>query len=120
MNLTKTHGVSRRAFLGAAAAAAAAQAAAPAEYPLYRVRGTHREMGRQHGEQAASKIKAHLEVIQKGSKLNREQLRRRAARYQPMFDKYCPHLLEEMRGIAEGAGVTFEEAMACSIRGGVG
>jgi isopenicillin-N N-acyltransferase-like protein len=34
-----------------------------------------------------------------------------------MFEHYCPHLLDEMRGLAEGAGVTLAEAMACSIRG---
>jgi len=50
-------------------------------------------------------------------RLSREQLRQRAARFQPVFDRYCPHLLEEMRGLGEGAGVTFEEAMACNIRG---
>jgi isopenicillin-N N-acyltransferase-like protein len=50
-------------------------------------------------------------------RLSREQLRQRAARFRPAFDRYCPHLLEEMRGLGEGAGVTFEEAMACNIRG---
>ncbi len=50
----------------------------------------------------------------------REELRRLAARFQPMFERYCPHLLDEMRGLAEGAGIAFEEAMACSIRGELG
>ncbi len=50
-------------------------------------------------------------------RLSREQLRRRAAQFQPAFDRYCPHLLEEIRGLAEGAGVTLEEALACNIRG---
>jgi isopenicillin-N N-acyltransferase-like protein len=89
----------------------------PAEYPLYRARGTHRELGRQHGEQATHQIKAHIEVMCAQQRLSREQLRQRAARFQPAFDRYCPHLLDEMRGLGEGAGVTFEEAMACNIRG---
>jgi hypothetical protein len=46
-----------------------------------------------------------------------EQFKHRVAQFQPMFVRYCPHLLDEMRGLAEGAGVTLEEAMACSIRG---
>ena len=87
----------------------------PAEYPLYKARGTHRELGRQHGEQATHQIKAHVELM--CARQSREQLRRRAAQFQPMFDRHCPHLLEEIRGLAEGAGVTFEEAMACSICG---
>ena len=48
---------------------------------------------------------------------SREQLRRRAAQFQPAFERYCPHLLDEMRGLGEGAGVSFEEAMSCNIRG---
>jgi isopenicillin-N N-acyltransferase-like protein len=114
--------LSRRQVLGLAGTAAVVAAAPngpgePAEYPLYTARGTHRELGRQHGEQAARQIKAHVEAMRVGQKLSLEQLRRRAAQFQPAFERYCPHLLEEMRGLAEGAGVTLEEAMACNIRG---
>jgi len=112
--------LSRRQVLGLAGTAAVLGAAPapssePAEYPLYRARGTHRELGRQHGEQAVRQIKAFVEVL--SARQSREQFRRRAAQFQPIFDRYCPHLLEEIRGLAEGAGVTLEEAMACSIRG---
>jgi isopenicillin-N N-acyltransferase-like protein len=92
----------------------------PAEYPLYRARGTHRELGRQHGEQAARQIKAQIEMMRARPKLSEEQFRRRVAHFQPMFERYCPHLLDEMRGLAEGAGITLEEAMLCSIRGELG
>jgi isopenicillin-N N-acyltransferase-like protein len=92
----------------------------PAEYPLYRASGTHRELGRQHGELAARQIKAHIETMRARPKLSEEQFRRRVAQFQPMFERYCPHLLDEMRGLAEGAGVTLEEAMLCSIRGELG
>jgi isopenicillin-N N-acyltransferase-like protein len=104
------------ASTAAVVAAAPNRASEPREYHLYRARGTHRELGRQHGEQATRQIKAHIEVMCAGQKLSREQLRRRAAQFQPAFDRYCPHLLEEIRGLAEGAGVTLEEAMACNIR----
>ena len=43
--------LTRRGFLGAAAALAL-----PAEYPFYRARGGHRQLGREHGEQAADDI----------------------------------------------------------------
>ena len=117
--------LSRRQVLGLAGTAAVLGAAPnrssePAEYPLYRARGTHRELGRQHGEQAARQIRAQIEMIRARPKLSDEQFRRRVAQFQPMFERYCPHLLEEMRGLAEGAGVTLEEAMACSIRGELG
>src|ERR1051326_6813102 len=114
--------LSRRQLLGVAGSAAVAGAAPtpstePSEYPLYKVRGTHRELGRQHGEQASPQIRPHIEMIRARPKLSDEQLRPGVARVQPMFEPYCPHLLDEMRGLAEGAGVTLEEAMACSIRG---
>src|SRR5689334_9761878 len=114
--------VSRRQLLGIAGTAAVVGATPTpstelAEYPLYRVRGTHRELGRQHGEQASRQIRAHIETIRARPNRTDDQFRRRVARFQPMFERHCLHLLDEMRGLAEGAGVTLEEAMACSIRG---
>lgn len=108
-------------MLGLAAGAAVAAAAPvgsgePAEFPLYTARGTHRQLGREHGEQAARQINAHVELMCAQQRMSKEQLRRQAARFQPAFERYCPHLLEEMRGLGEGAGVTCEEAMACNIR----
>ena len=34
-----------------------------------------------------------------------------------MFDQHCPHLVDEIRGLGEGAGIPFAEAMATNIRG---
>ncbi len=118
----KRERLSRREMLGLATSGVVASAAPtgsgePEEFPFYTARGTHRELGRQHGEQAIRHIRAHIELMCAQQRMSREQLRRRAARFQPMFERYCPHLLEEMRGLGEGAGVTFEEAMACNIRG---
>ncbi len=104
----------------AAVGGATEPAGEPAEYPLYRARGAHRELGRQHGQQAAVQIKAHAASIRAGRKLTQEQLRRRTAPFQALFERHCPHLLEEMRGLAEGAGVAFEDALACNIRGELG
>src|SRR5215472_16166050 len=118
----KSHDVSRRQLLAVAGTSAVVGAAAaptgePSEYPVYKARGTHRELGRQHGEQASRQITAHIEMMRARAKLSDEQFRRRVAQFQPMFERYCPHLLDEMRGLAEGAGVRLEEAMARSIRG---
>jgi len=118
----KDRDISRRHVLELAGAAALASAAPvlaseQAEYPLYKARGTHRELGRQHGEQASRQIRAHIELMRARPKRSDEQFKHRVAKFQPMFARYCPHLLDEMRGLAEGAGVTLEEAMACSIRG---
>lgn len=110
--------MNRRTFLAASVAAAAPKANGyPAEYPVYRAQGSHRELGRQHGEQASAKIKAHLDYMMASGKLTRESLNRRALKFEPLFSKYCPHLVDEMRGLGEGAGITFAEALAVNIRG---
>ena len=106
--------LTRRDLLGAAAAL---PAALPSEYPLYRAAGNHRQLGRQHGEQAAGRIRAHLDYMCASQKLSRERLRSKARQFEPLFEKYCPHLLEEMRGLAEGAGILPDEALAVNVRG---
>src|SRR5215469_13211870 len=99
--MLKPENFSRREMLGLATTAVVASAepsgsGEPEKFPFYTARGTHRELGRQHGEQATRHIKAHVELMCAQQKMSKEQLRRRAARFQPMFERYCPHLLEEM------------------------
>ncbi len=105
----------RRGFLGAVAAST--QLTLPAEYPLYRAAGSYREMGRQHGEQAADRIRAHVDHLLTTQKLTPAQLRAKALRFEPLFERHCPHLLDEMRGLAEGARIHPAEALAVNIRG---
>jgi isopenicillin-N N-acyltransferase-like protein len=105
--------LSRRTFL----LAASAKLGAPVEYPLFHAEGSHRELGRQHGEQAEGQIHAHLDLMTEAGPLSRKELRRRALTFQPLFEKYCPHLLEEIRGLAEGARIPLAEALAVNIRG---
>src|SRR5262245_43549390 len=107
--------IARRRFLsstgGSVLLAASARLGVPSEYPLIRARGSHRELGRQHGEQASEKIKAHLEMIAAS------RLRGRALEFRPLFERYCPHLLDEIQGLAEGARISLAEALAVNIRG---
>src|SRR5262249_27111101 len=42
-----------------------------------------------------------------------------ALQFRPLFAKYCPHLLEEIEGLAEGARISLAEALAVNIRGGL-
>ena len=109
--------LSRRDFLGGAASLAAGL---PSEYPLYRASGSHRQLGREHGEQAASRIRAHIEYMCSTQRLTLAALREKALRFEGLFERHCPHLLEEMRGLAEGAGITHAEALAVNIRGELG
>jgi isopenicillin-N N-acyltransferase-like protein len=115
--------ISRRGFLCATssgvllAASAKIGAPKPAEYPLIRAAGSYRELGRQHGEQAAEKIKAHVEKMLAGERVSRDEFHRRALAFQPLFQKHCGHLVDELRGLGEGAGIPFAEALAVNIRG---
>jgi isopenicillin-N N-acyltransferase-like protein len=111
--------MTRREWLGmvSAGAAAGGTAAPPVpDYPVVSAKGGHRELGRQHGEQAKERMELHLERMAKAAG-GREKVRARAAAFLPLFERYCPHLLEEIRGLGEGAGVAFADALACNIRG---
>ncbi|HTI50973.1 MAG TPA: C45 family peptidase, partial [Planctomycetaceae bacterium] len=89
-------------------------------YPLIRATGSPRELGRQHGVLAASQIQAFVDYLAESLGLARDALRRRALRFQPLFERHCPPLMEEIRGLAEGAGIEFAEALAVQIRGELG
>lgn len=89
-------------------------------FPFYTARGSHRELGRQHGEQARDQIHAHLEAIQRSTRLARQTLESRALQFKPLFETHCPHLLEEIKGLAAGAGISLADALAVNIRGALG
>jgi isopenicillin-N N-acyltransferase-like protein len=89
-------------------------------YPLFTARGSHRILGRQHGEQARTRVRGFLDYLAGTLRLSRERLGWRAMRFLPLFDRHCPHLVEEIRGLAEGVGVDFPEALAVQIRGELG
>src|SRR5437867_2220731 len=63
----QSQGTTRRAFLGGAAMSGVPKLFAgrsdSREYRLIRAEGTHRELGRRHGEQAAEQIRAHVDYI---------------------------------------------------------
>lgn len=86
-------------------------------FPLYRAAGSHRELGRQHGEQAREKVVAHVDYIGATMKLSRAQLRERALLHRLLFAEHAPHLLEEIVGLAEGADIDLADALAANIRG---
>lgn len=86
-------------------------------YPLVEAAGSPRELGIQHGEQARLKITGFVGWLCETMRLRQAELVRQAARFKPLFEKHCPALLEEIAGLAEGAAIPFEAAMACQLRG---
>jgi isopenicillin-N N-acyltransferase-like protein len=86
-------------------------------YPLFHVTGAPRELGRAHGDQAKDRIRGFLDYLRASLKLSTSSLRTRARRFEPLFQKTCPHLLEEAGGLAEGAEIDRHDALALQLRG---
>jgi len=81
--------------------------------PIINVKGKPRERGRQQGEgaqpQIAGMLTAYREILPKTSKMMWEEARREAHKYLLYAEAAFPDLIEELRGIAEGADVLFED-----------
>ncbi len=89
----------------------------PVQYPLIEASGSPIELGRQHGEQAATQIDGYLDFLARSMRLTREQLRQRTLRFLPLFEKFCPDLVDEMTGLAEGAMLVFADSIVAQMRG---
>lgn len=91
------------------------------ELPTIEVSGSRRELGRQHGEAARSQIRDSIGYYQQSFKritgLEWAEIRRNAPRWVAPIDSYLPEISQEIRGIAEGAGVEFEDVLALNARG---
>ncbi|MEV0529425.1 C45 family peptidase [Streptomyces sp. NPDC050439] len=91
--------------------------------PLIEISGAPAARGRQYGEAVRPQLHAALayyeEAFGQSSGLTWDQVTARATRWLEPVRDYAPHLLEEMRGIAEGAGVTLPDILALNARGEV-
>jgi isopenicillin-N N-acyltransferase like protein len=81
----------------------------PTPIPVAVVRGSHREAGRQIGEATADAVRAMAELAGAPERL------RAAAPYRAAVAQAMPWLLEELDGVAEGAGVDAMALFAASI-----
>jgi isopenicillin-N N-acyltransferase-like protein len=81
--------------------------------PILEVQGSPFERGCQQGEGAQALILRavdyYREVIPKAIKLTWEEASREARKFLPYGEEAFPQFVEEMRGIAEGAGVPFHQ-----------
>ena len=89
--------------------------------PTIELTGSHREVGRQHGEAARAQIRDSIAYYRESFKqitgLEWSEVKRNAPRWVDPIERYFPGITDEIRGIAEGAGVAFEEALALNARG---
>jgi isopenicillin-N N-acyltransferase like protein len=89
-------------------------------FPHVRVEGGPRERGRAYGEQAAVRVRrsieAYDEVFHAYAGWDRAIVREHARAYAGPIAAFDPVYLEEIRGIAEGAGVDEADVLAINVR----
>ena len=89
-------------------------------FPQVRVSGNAHERGRQYGEQCAPRVRRSVEayavVFEHYAGWDWERVRVEAARYAEHIEAFGPSYAEEIRGIADGAGLTFEDVLAINVR----
>lgn len=89
-------------------------------YSVVDVSGSPREMGRQHGEQRRDIIaREALEGVDRFARtrgLTREGALRLVGLFEKQYHDLAPHLIEEMQGVAEGAGLSFLEVLYLNTR----
>lgn len=87
--------------------------------PLIEVSGTPRERGRQYGEQARARVRlgiGHYTEQMGSHDLTWSQVSDLAIRFEPMIAAFELDYVEEMKGIAEGAGVDYAGVVLLNAR----
>ncbi|MGZ5909753.1 MAG: C45 family autoproteolytic acyltransferase/hydrolase [Reyranella sp.] len=90
-----------------------------APFPLIDLSGSPRERGHRHGKAAADRLRRGARMYAESllkSGVDWKELERRAEAMVPTIDKFDPAYVEEMRGIAEGAGEPFAAVMLMNAR----
>ena len=89
-------------------------------FPRITVSGDARERGRQYGElarpQVLRSISAYQDVFAHFAGWDWNRVRAEAAAFAAPIEAYGPKYLEEIRGIAEGAGVDEHDILAINVR----
>lgn len=89
-------------------------------YPLITVEGSHFEMGLQHGALCAERIRTlfnhTMDLFLLRQKTGKDEVLSRCSGYLPTLEKHCPHLVEEVKGIAAGAGFSLPEVLFLHMR----
>lgn len=88
-------------------------------FPLIEVSGKPFERGVQYGRQAQARIKlgaGHYSAQLRKMSLEADGIRQLVRDYLPVMEAFDATHVEEMRGIAEGAGLSFEEVALLNAR----
>ncbi|KAM5355263.1 hypothetical protein ACJ41O_001909 [Fusarium nematophilum] len=82
--------------------------------------GTPYEIGHQHGSAAKAQVSGSLAfyqaLFQKTCSMDWKAVHQEAAKYIDPLERICPRYVEEMRGLADGAGVQLLDIVALNVR----
>jgi isopenicillin-N N-acyltransferase like protein len=85
-----------------------------------RVEGSSYHRGRQYGRQAATRVRLSVQAYQQTfahyAGWDWPAVRREAARFEAPIGSVMPAYLEELRGIADGAGLDLADVLAINVR----
>src|SRR5438445_7038283 len=89
-------------------------------FPHVRVEGSARERGRRYGERTADRVRrsidAYREVFAQKAGWDWPTVTAQALRFREPIEGFNPRYLEELQGLAEGAGVGVEDVLAINVR----
>ena len=89
-------------------------------FQMVELKGNAYEIGLQHGKALAGEIRANLtlyfDMVKGLTGTNPEACLQHAGKFQEAIDSNAPELLEEMQGIAQGAGVSMDEILFLNAR----
>jgi hypothetical protein len=84
-------------------------------FPHFSFAGSHAEIGRAYGAACAQPIRDRVQrlrdQVERATGASWEASRKQLARYAEHYRRYCPHILDEIDGIAAGAEISLHEAL---------
>lgn len=90
------------------------------KFSIIEASGTPYEIGFKHGSLAKEKVLGSIEtykiMFKQWSSLDWEEAKIRSSKYVKFVEEADPDLIEEVRGVADGAGVSFEDIMTLNAR----
>lgn len=90
-------------------------------FKIVKVGGTPFEIGYDYGKECKAEIQFFIKealpkVISFGNDIDLNKIAEMSIDYEPHIKKAAPHLIEEIRGIGEGAGISYQEALMLQCR----
>ncbi len=90
------------------------------KFPVLELSGTPYEIGFGHGKMAKEQIRLNIENYKKifyaSAKVTWDEAKNRAMPFADQIKSYDEDIFEEIRGIADGAGITLAEAVTLNSR----